>query len=466
METMIFKAMKSFFLPLVVVASCSLHVSAQSIFFDEPHAEDGALILKMHDGQEALFNAHGELVNMHPVFQMPMDERKSKGLTRGVSSNSSASYKQDGTDGPTFNLTYIDQVTATGQGFDHPEHGAARRASLEAAFAYFSSSLTNTGQADVEIRASFSASPNSNPFAFSGAYYFGSKGFNDPFPVRHITTGDDPQGSLPDGYIQFNFHDNMKFSYDVNGLPQADQFDFFTVALHEIMHLLGFSSYCNASGQSAASPNVFTSFDDHLLDFNKNPLLEVSGSGNSATVSQPSLNLLTNNQVWFQLGPGRVAPIFSPATFNGSSLSHFDNGRTEHGEYVMHPSLDRGVGLRHLHEDEVTVLESLGYSVNHSVATSMEDANVGPIRGSFSGLYPNPATSDYGIQIDIPELTTNEIIVIVYDMMGRESYSKVLLNQGSGPVTAIDPYHNLTPGMYIVVGSSNEELFNQKLVIK
>jgi hypothetical protein len=57
-------------------------------------------------------------------------------------------------------------------------------------------------------------------------------------------------------------------------------------------------------------------------------------------------------------------------------------------------------------------------------------------------------------------------LVIVYDMMGRESYSKVILNQGSGPITAIDPYHNLSPGMYIVVGSSNDELFNEKLVIK
>jgi hypothetical protein len=60
----------------------------------------------------------------------------------------------------------------------------------------------------------------------------------------------------------------------------------------------------------------------------------------------------------------------------------------------------------------------------------------------------------------------DEVLVIVYDMMGRESYSKVILNRGAGPLTAIDPHNNLKPGMYIVVGSSNDELFNERLVIR
>jgi hypothetical protein len=86
--------------------------------------------------------------------------------------------------------------------------------------------------------------------------------------------------------------------------------------------------------------------------------------------------------------------------------------------------------------------------------------------GEFSTLYPNPATSGSAIQIDAPQVDAPEILVIVYDMLGRESYSKVVMNAGPGPLTAIDPYHNLKPGMYIVVGSSRNELFNQKLVIR
>ncbi|MCF8257444.1 MAG: T9SS type A sorting domain-containing protein [Flavobacteriales bacterium] len=439
----------------------------QGILFDEPHLEDGAIFLNVLNGKEVISNSGGQMIEVHPVFGQPMHTRKAQGLTIGVSAPETSQMKQSGFTGPTFNLTYLDVVNGSGEGFDDPTSGPDRRAALEAAFAYFASSMLDGGEADIEIRASFSGNPNSNPFAFSGAYYFGSRGFNDPFTKRHITTGNDPYGAYPDGYIQFNFHSAMNFHYDAHGLPLSDQYDFYTVALHEIMHLLGFASYCNSQGESAASPHVFTTYDGNLVDFEKNPLLEVSGSGNAASVSKPTEGVLTNDQVWFELGPGRLAPVFSPASFNGSSLSHFDNGRTEHGTYVMHPSLSRGQKVSHLHEDEIEVLEVIGYGMDHSIATSMEDEIAqGPVNAGFSALYPNPVGPGQAVRIDSPQLDAPEILVIVYDMVGRESYSKVILNPGPGPVTAIDPYHNLPPGMYVVVGSSSHELFNQKLVIR
>lgn len=439
----------------------------QEILFDEPHLQDGAIFLKVHNGKEVLFNGAGQMIELHPIFEQPMHERKAQGLTIGVGAPENSQMKQNGFTGPTFNLTYLDVVNGTGQGFADPAEGSKRRTALEAAFAYFASSMLDGGEADIEIRASFSGNPNSNPFAMSGAYYYGSRGFNDPFTKRHITTGNDPHGSFPDAYIQFNFHSAMNFNYDPHAQPHSDQYDFYTVALHEIMHLLGFASYCNALGESAASPHVFTTYDGRLMDFEKNPLLEVSGSGNAASVSKPAEGALTNNQVWYELASGRLAPVFSPASFNASSMSHFDNGRTDHGGYVMHPSLNRGQKFTHLHDDELEALETMGYEMDYSFATSVEDGiSQGPVNARFSSLYPNPVSSGDAVRIDAPQLDAPEILVIVYDMLGRESYSKVILNAGPGPVTAIDPYHNLPPGMYVVVGSSRNELFNQKLVIR
>lgn len=88
------------------------------------------------------------------------------------------------------------------------------------------------------------------------------------------------------------------------------------------------------------------------------------------------------------------------------------------------------------------------------------------ISNSIIPIYPNPATSGEGVKINLQGVNKPEILVVVYDMLGRVSYSKVVMNNGSGPLTAIDPHNNLAPGMYIVIGSSKDELFNQKLVIE
>lgn len=438
---------------------------AQDMMFDELHPTDGAIYLKNVNGEEIAVDASGNPVPLNDVFRLSLSERLESGYTQEVVGNVGASRGADPT--LVFNLTYLDQVNGTGIGFDDPNLGSQRRTALEAAFAYYASTIENVGICDIEIRESFSGSPSSNPFAYSAAYYFGSKGFNEPFTQVHISSGLDPYGPYPDGYMQFNFHSGLNYNYDKNAAPNSQQYDFYTVALHEILHVLGFTSYSTATGESAASPQVYTSFDEFLADYNKDPLFEVSGSGSGTSVSTPDDGTLMNNQVWFELYPGNFAPVFSPDPFNGSSIDHFDNSRSEHGEYLMHPSLSKGDAFKLLHEDEVRVLEKLGYTVNYSIATAIEEgfSDGAPLQVT-SGLYPNPAYNSDPIHIDLGQIQGNEVLVIVYDMMGKESYSKVIINRGAGPVTAIDPYHNLTPGMYIVIGSSNDELFNEKLVIR
>lgn len=443
----------------------SLDSMGQEVIFDDMHEHDGAIYFSERNGEEVLVDAHGDLLPLHDVFRLSSEEVKAQGWGNSVSAEGIAGKRAS--DGPTFNLTYLDQVNGTGVGFDDPNLGAARRAALEAAFAYYASVLGDIGEADVEIRESFSAHPSSNPFGFSAAYYYGSKGFNQSFTKVHLTTGNDPYGPYPDGYLQFNFHAALNYNYVVEANPAQNQYDFYTIALHEILHLLGFTSYSTATGESAASEHVFTSFDELLADYNKNPLFEVSGSGPTTEVTPPQDGALTNDQVWLELYEGQHAPVFSPSSFGGSSLDHFDNGRSDHGEYLMHPSLTNGEAFKLLHEDEVRVLEQMGYDVNYSIATSIDDIATGdsPTK-TLSSLYPNPAYNSEPIQIELGAVDGNEVLVIVYDMMGRESYSKVILNRGPGPVTAIDPYNNLKPGMYIVIGSSKDELFNEKLVIK
>ena len=439
-------------------------VIGQQVAFDHSHVTDGAIHLKMVEGNEILVDAFGHELELHEVFRLSPEEIEANGYGKTVKRSQAGEFRANG--GPQFNLIYLDLANGTGVGFDDPVRGAERRQALEEAFQYYSGLIEDIGTADIEIRESFSANPSSNPFGFAAAYYFGAKGFNRPFTKAHIASGNDPYGPYPDGYLQFNFHPNLNYNYNIYANPSPQQYDFYTIALHEILHLLGFTSYATEEKESAASPHVFTTFDEHLTDFNKNGLYNVAGSGAATTITISDNVSITNNQVWFELYPDQHAPVYSPSNFSSSSLDHFDNDRSEYGGYVMHPSLYNGDAFKMLHEDEVRALEKMGFQVNYSVATSIDDTEHNAPARILSGLYPNPAFSSDGIKIDLGEVNASEVLVIVHDMMGREAYSKVILNSGSGPVTAIDPYNNITPGMYIVVGSTNDELFNEKLIIK
>lgn len=430
----------------------------QEVMMDGNDPKDAAIFVSQENGIQVMKNGHGEQIVAHPVFSMNKQDQINRGFTKQVGRKGSAR-----SGGATFNLTYIDVVDGTGKGFDDPVKGQQRRTALENAFGYFSGLIEDGGEVDVEIRESFFGSPSTNPFAYSASYYFGATGFNRSFTQQHIISGSDPYPNFPDGYVQFNFSDAMSYHFSATSMPGAEQFDFHTIALHEIMHILGFTSYLDSDGNSAAAPGVFTEFDELLRDFNKDELITSSGSGPTLEITGPAASLLTNDQVWFEVAPAEHAPVYSPFYFTGSSCDHFDNSRSGQADYVMHPSLVRGDAFKTLDHDEAYTLEKLGYSVNIGVATSLEEEVIPALIGS---LYPNPARLNSKVRIDVGAHPGEEILVIVYDMLGRESYSKVVVQDQPGSITAIDPYNNLSAGVYIVIGSSHDELFNQKLVIR
>ena len=59
------------------------------------------------------------------------------------------------------------------------------------------------------------------------------------------------------------------------------------------------------------------------------------------------------------------------------------------------------------------------------------------------------------------------ILVVVYDMLGKEKYSKILITEDKGlNVFAIDPSGTLTSGMYMITATSNGSTLSKRLVIK
>lgn len=467
MKTMIQDNRRKYF-SLLVIAFCSLNsVYSQELPLDHPDKKKFTSTVVFQNGEEKMMNGYGEVSFGEEYFSRPLNERVERGFTYVVSSRG-VNYPEKSNEenaGVRFNLTFKDVILGNGTGFDDPTYGAQRRDALNAAFRYFSEIINNTGEADVQIDPSFFQNITMNstpPLATSVAPSNASRGFNDCLAFRHLNTGTDPSSSLPDGILSFNFGNNINYNYNFAGAPTNSQYDFYTVAIHEIMHMLGFTSYCNADGSSQAANNVFTAFDEFLLNPSSSPLLVSSGSGSSMTVAVPQVSFLTSNDLWFDNLNGVSTPVYAPTTFSASSLDHFDNLRSS-DKFVMNYSLSKGEYYRYLHPDEANSLVRLGYDINISMATSVEDM---PESNVDERIYPNPATSGDGVKINLRGVNKPEILVVVYDMLGRVSYSKVVVNNGSGPLTAIDPHNNLAPGMYIVIGSSKDELFNQKLVIE
>jgi Secretion system C-terminal sorting domain len=80
-----------------------------------------------------------------------------------------------------------------------------------------------------------------------------------------------------------------------------------------------------------------------------------------------------------------------------------------------------------------------------------------------ASIFPNPVIGNtFYLSMDGSE--GQEVLVAVYDTMGALVYSKTILQQSGSMVATID-LPKLFSGLYIVVGSTNQELFRQKLLV-
>jgi hypothetical protein len=82
-------------------------------------------------------------------------------------------------------------------------------------------------------------------------------------------------------------------------------------------------------------------------------------------------------------------------------------------------------------------------------------------------VYPNPCILDKKINVKFTGHEGDEILVVLMDIHGRTHYSKVLITRKTGEtIHSIDPHNKISAGTYIVVGSSNDELYFKNIVIQ
>ena len=78
---------------------------------------------------------------------------------------------------------------------------------------------------------------------------------------------------------------------------------------------------------------------------------------------------------------------------------------------------------------------------------------------------PNPSNG-YDMTLSITDAMHDEILVVLYDFMGQQVYSKIVVLDNGSVVIAIDPYEQLAKGVYMVIGSSDESVYKKKLIIE
>lgn len=79
-------------------------------------------------------------------------------------------------------------------------------------------------------------------------------------------------------------------------------------------------------------------------------------------------------------------------------------------------------------------------------------------------VYPNPSDGKFTVQL--AGQTGTQVLVVLRDVQGKEFYSKVFLLTTGSETLAIDATGQVAPGVYFVVASSDNEIFERKILIR
>lgn len=90
-----------------------------------------------------------------------------------------------------------------------------------------------------------------------------------------------------------------------------------------------------------------------------------------------------------------------------------------------------------------------------------------PAESADFKVFPNPNQSDEDTYVSLQGFKADNLLVVVYDMLGREIYSKVQLMENGGFLfTITSDGKQLSTGIYLITASANDKVFHQKLIVK
>lgn len=98
--------------------------------------------------------------------------------------------------------------------------------------------------------------------------------------------------------------------------------------------------------------------------------------------------------------------------------------------------------------------------------------NIVPVRfehnetiGNMS-LFPNPVNIGGIVQVEFKDILETELLIVLRDIKGREFYSKMFVNIENGKLIGIPIDAKIPAGIYLIIATSENQIYSQKLIIK
>ncbi|MEM6397032.1 MAG: hypothetical protein AAF741_11855 [Bacteroidota bacterium] len=234
-------------------------------------------------------------------------------------------------------------------------------------------------------------------------------GIRHPWTWQVINSGEYPTNPFIDDFFhamaRFNFSGSINWNLDYTDDDfDINQQDFYTIALHEMIHTLGFGTSFNSNLFSQLGNRfgigLYNHFDQFLqIEYPSNTTLE------NLIINTPSSNSLPFSHEWYfnENVDGNIAstgdllsscpgpgpditfnalngshPIFTGTVFRqGSTLNHLDGRCNENPQidkinFIMNPSFEPGSFSRLLHGEELDILLTLGYTIECNNSNTLD----------------------------------------------------------------------------------------------
>ena len=81
-------------------------------------------------------------------------------------------------------------------------------------------------------------------------------------------------------------------------------------------------------------------------------------------------------------------------------------------------------------------------------------------------ICPNPLVLSTSLNVKVSGYQNQQIVVVLTDMQGRQYLTKALLSTDTNQIFILDETQSLPFGIYIVTATSNNQIYNYKLIVR